>query len=77
MPWDKKCDKIELPKVRVKNGSLIPYKELPIPVNFITGIIVGPTSNPNLQCEALKVFLKEMGLDRIEVRMSEVPFRDI
>lgn len=77
IPFDKKYDKIEPPKVRVRNGSLIPYKEIPIPVDFITKIIVGPTLNPQLQYEALKVFLKEVGQERIKVGMSKVQYRDI
>jgi hypothetical protein len=75
LPWDKKEDKIEPPKVRVRNGSLIPYKEISIPIDFITKIFVGPTSNPQLQSEALKVFLNEMGQERITVEKSEIPYR--
>lgn len=74
-PTGKKYRKEEMPKVRVRNGQLIPYKEISIPVDFVTRIIVGPTSNPDLQTEALKVLLKEFDQERIEVRKSEVPYR--
>lgn len=77
LPWDEKEEKMVPPKVRVKNGSLIPYREISIPVDYITKIIVGPTSNPSLQCEALKVFLSEMGQERIKVEMSAVPYRQM
>ena len=76
-PMGKNLGKEESPKVRVRNGQLIPYKEISIPVEYITKIIVGPTVNPQLQSEALKVLLKEAGLEKIEVEMSTVPYRQM
>lgn len=76
-PMDKKYPKVENPKVRVRNGMLIPYKEISIPIECITKIIVGPTLYPQLQSEALNVLLREVGIEGIEVEMSEVPYRQI
>lgn len=76
-PMNKKCPKVENPKVRVRNGMLIPYKEIGIPIDFITKIIVGPTLYPQLQSEALNVLLREVGVGTIQVEMSEVPYRQI
>lgn len=76
-PMGKKLKKEEMPKVRVRNGLLIPYKEIGIPVDYITSVTVGPTSYPQLQREALKVFLKEVGQERIKVEESEVPYRQM
>lgn len=76
-PTGKKLKEEEMPKVRVRNGQLIPYKEIGIPVEYITKIIVGPTVNLQLQSEALKVFLNEVGQNRIEVEMSTVPYRQM
>ncbi len=77
LPLDKKDLKIEPPKVRVRKGLLIPYREITIPVGFVTKIIVGPTSFPELQSEALKVLLNEVGLDNITVEMSKIPYREM
>lgn len=76
-PMDKEYPKVENPKVRVRNGMLIPYKEISIPIDCITKIIVGPTLYPQLQSEAMNVLLKEVGLERIRVEISKVPYRQI
>lgn len=76
-PIGKNMGKEEPPKVRVRNGLLIPYKEIGIPIDFITKIIVGPTVNPQLQSEALKLLLKEAGQERIKVEMSTVSYRQM
>ncbi len=76
-PVNKKYKQLGMPKVRVRNGILIPYMELSIPIEFISKVIVGPTSNPQLQSEALKVFLKEVGQEGIDVEMSKVPYREL
>ena len=76
-PVNRKYKQIGMPKVRVRNGILIPYMELGIPIDYISKVIVGPTSNPQLQSEALKVFLKEVGQEGIDVEMSKVPYREL
>lgn len=77
LPMDKEYPKVENPKVRVRNGMFIPYKEICIPIDCITKIIVGPTLYPQLQSEALRVLLKEVGIEKIPVSISNVPFRQI
>lgn len=66
--------KATAPNVRVKNGLLIPYKEINLPVDCLTSVIVGPTVNSRLQCEAMEILLKRAKLN-IEVIPSSVPFR--
>ena len=74
-PLDNKYKQLGMPKVRNKNGILIPYMEINIPIDFISKVIVGPTSYPQLQKEALVLLLKEVGQDRIVVEESTVPYR--
>lgn len=76
-PMDKNYPKIENPKVRVRNGMLIPYKEISIPIDCITKIIVGPTLYPQLQSEALNVLLREVGIEKDMVAISDIPYRQI
>lgn len=76
-PTGKGLSNEEAPKVRVRNGLLVPYKEIGIPVDLVKRIIVGPTLYPRLQSEALKVLLNEYGLERIHVDISEVPYRQM
>ena len=64
------------PDVRVKNGILIPYKEIQLPVACLTSVIVGPTNNSRLQCEAMKTLLKKAKVN-IKVISSSVPYRII
>ena len=64
------------PKVRVKNGLLIPYKEIKLPTSCLTSVIVGPTINSRLQCEAMELLLKRAELE-IKVIPSSIPFRQL
>lgn len=73
---DKKYNKVSDPKVRVKNGLLIPYKEIKIPIKCLSSVIIGPTVNPKLQCEAMDTFFRSLNLD-LEVTPSTVPFRQL
>lgn len=73
-PLHGRYKKASEPHLRVKNGLLIPYKEIKIPVSCLTSVIVGPTMNSKLQCEAMKTLLKSTK-KIIEVVPSSVPFR--
>ncbi len=69
-------DKDRDPDVRVKNGMLIPYKKIKIPLSSLQSIIVGPSRNTKLQCNALDILLRNMGL-KIDVVPSAVPYREL
>ena len=69
-------DKDRDPDVRVKNGMLIPYKNMKIPISSLQSVIVGPTKNTKLQCNALDILLRQMGM-KIDVIPSKVPYREL
>lgn len=69
-------DKERDPDVRVKNGVLIPYKKIKIPFSSLQSIIVGPTRNTKLQCNAVDILLRNMGL-KIDVIPSAIPYREL
>lgn len=72
-----KHKKATLPDVRVKNGLLIPYKEIKLPISCLNAVIVGPTINSRLQCEAMDILLKKADLDKLDIKVikSSVPYR--
>jgi len=60
---------------RVRNGLLVPYVEIEIPLDCIKTVIVGPTLYPQLQSEALRVLFRKTGVKDIRIEESEIPFR--
>lgn len=74
-PMNGMLGKYNLPEVRVRNGLLVPYVEIDIPLNCIKTVIVGPTLYPQLQSEALRVLFRRAGIKDIRIKESEVPFR--
>lgn len=66
----------DLPDVRIKNGLMIPYKEIKVPLECLKGVVIGPTSNPKLQSQALEVLFRKKGLN-IEIKTSSNPFRSM
>lgn len=71
-----KYDKERDPDVRVKNGMLIPYKKVRIPISCLQAVIVGPTKNTKLQCNAMEILRQKLNL-KFEVKSSSVPYREI
>lgn len=69
-------DKDRDPDVRVKNGMLIPYKKVRIPISCLKAVIVGPTKNTKLQCNAMEILRQKMNLN-FDVKPSSVPYREI
>ena len=69
-------DKARDPDVRIKNGMLIPYKKIKIPLSSLQSVIVGPTKNNKLQCNALEILLRQMDLN-IDVIPSKIPYREL
>lgn len=68
---------------RVSNGKIIPYvnatdiyedelKEKKLPIKEI---IVGPISNQDATCHSIKVYLENMGYDKVIIKKSSIPYR--
>lgn len=61
---------------RVKNNCLIPYIEVPIPIQYLEGILLGPCCCHELAKQSLRYLLDCCKLD-IEIMKSNVPYRKI
>ena len=59
-----------------EKGSLIPFVEIPIPVNSLQEIIVGPCVQPENIENGLLLALHASGLD-VPVSTSQIPYREI
>jgi hypothetical protein len=70
------------PPIAYREGpsSLVPYLEIPLPINSngalrIRRTIVGPSPNPNLSIEAVSRFLSKEKVAPNEVWSSAIPYR--
>lgn len=65
------------PKFRCKNGVIVPYKEVIIPINVIEGFIIGPTANFEYIQKSLRLYLSAIGLNDLaqNIKQSTVPYR--
>lgn len=71
------CDNSKPVDFRVsKAGNIIPYIEVPIPIQSLKEIIIGPCINPVYVERGLLFELSVCGVD-IPVSISNVPFREI
>ena len=62
-------------KVRAQNGLLIPYKEIKLPIECLSSVIVGPSINQKLQREGLRILLKGTHLTDDDIILSDIPYR--
>ncbi|MFY2789336.1 DUF2971 domain-containing protein [Rhodococcus sp. MALMAid1271] len=63
-------------KFRPSPLGLIPYKEVPINLDAIRKVVVGPGPNQKLRTNALQILLEQkFPCSEIEVETSEIPFR--
>lgn len=62
---------------REKDGLIIPFVHQKIPVDYLKGIVVGPTADFIRMKDALTILLKNKGVDisKIDIIKSEVPYR--
>ena len=60
-----------------KNGNIIPYIEIEIPVDNIKEIILGPCANSDLIENCLNLEMDSCGFERIHITQSSIPFRII
>lgn len=63
---------------REKEGMIIPYVEQKISIDYLKGIIIGPTTDFDRQKEALRIFMRSKHIDtsHIEITKSKVPYRE-
>lgn len=64
-------------KFRTRNNNIIPYIEVPIPVEFLEEIIIGPCCNNELAQSSIRFLLDSCGLQRVDLSQSSIPYRDI
>ena len=57
---------------------IIPYVEQKISIDYLKGIIIGPTTDFDRQKEALRIFMRSKHIDtsHIEITKSKVPYRE-
>ena len=63
--------------VRVRDGLMIPYKKFTFPLECLSKVIIGPSTNQKLQKEALGVLLKGTHLKEDDFILSDIPYRNI
>lgn len=61
-------------KFRTLEGSLIPYIEVPLPIDFIEDITIGPKISIDIAKQGLNRFLEYKNLD-IDLKKSNIPIR--
>ena len=64
-------------KFRKLNNSIVPYIEVPIPVCYLEGIVIGPSCNHDLTIRNLRFLLDCCGLQRVDIAKSEIPYRNL
>lgn len=64
-------------KFRTSNKNLIPYIEVPIPIEYLEEIILGPCCNFELAHFSIRYLLDCCGLQRVNVSKSSIPYRKI
>lgn len=63
--------------VRAQNGLMIPYKEIKLPIDCLSAVIIGPSINQKLQREGLRILLKGTHLTEDDIILSDIPYRSI
>lgn len=65
-----------LVKFRIRNRSVIPYIEVPIPIKYLEEVVVGPCCS-ELAKNSIRFLLDSCGLQRIDISESKIPYRSI
>ena len=68
---------IQLIKFRTRNINIIPYIEVPIPIDYLEEIIIGPCCNYELAKSSIRFLLDCCELQRIDISQSSIPYRNI
>lgn len=59
-----------------KKGNIIPYIEIPLPVDYLKCIRIGPTCDFNSTKRALQTKLKQMGVNNVRIEKSNIQYRN-
>ncbi|KAB7881209.1 DUF2971 domain-containing protein [Poseidonibacter ostreae] len=62
---------------RTKSNILIPYYEYQFEISAIKELIIGPCKDKEMAKESLEFFLKNIGLDSVEIKYSKIPYRNV
>ena len=65
-----------LVKFRIRNKTVIPYIEVPIPIKYLEEVIVGPCCS-ELAKNSIRFLLDSCGLQRVDISESKIPYRSI
>lgn len=68
---------IDSPKFRIRKDTIIPYKEVYIPIKSVKGFIIGPTADFDYMRMSLEIYLASIGLSELgsHIQKSSVPYR--
>ncbi|NLG81897.1 MAG: DUF2971 domain-containing protein [Bacilli bacterium] len=62
-------------RFRAAANNYIPYIEIPLDVNSLQKIVVGPLNNSDLAVKGFKEYVKHNNIDIIDISKSAIPFR--
>ena len=65
-----------IPKYRFVDNKLIPYVEIDVPIECLTGIVVGPCNSSSQVVMSINSFLWTKGIGHVNVVSSTIPFRN-
>lgn len=65
-----------LVRFRIRNKTVIPYIEVPIPTKYLEEVIIGPCCS-ELAKNSIRFLLDSCGLQRTEISESKIPYRSI
>ena len=62
-------------KFRAGKSMIIPYFAIPINLESIIEITIGPSQHPDLAKSAVEGLVKKYNLDDTKIRLSRIPYR--
>ena len=64
-------------KFRTRNKNIIPYVQISISVDYLEEIIIGPCCNFELAKSSIRYLLDCCGLQRVQISISSIPYRNL
>lgn len=62
---------------RYANNMIIPYKMVYLPKDALRQIIIGPNLEPERTKKSVQAYLAHLGFEHVEVKISDVPYRNL
>lgn len=59
----------------IKNGFIVPFVEVFLPLTAITEIWIGPTKQSNLSYDSLRMWLDRIGMEWVRIEQSTAPLQ--